>query len=376
MIIAINAISAKSGGMKTYTGNLVKSLRKYKKHTFHIWVPYYNDFKENENIILHRTKAVDYNFFIRFIYEQLFLKRGIQKIKADIVFSSATFGILSKNLKQVLLIRESCRFNKLFLLKIWPKFSIYTKTLKILRKHVTILSSNYSKIIIFPSFAMKDDFVFFNPKVRNKCRVNYYGTLIDKFKNYKKVKNESSQINLLYVSVYYAHKNPGVIADAIKLIKRKNIKISARITMDLDSDHAKSFVTWNKDYCKLFDPELKGDIHLGPEPHERISQLYKNADLFIFPSFVESFGHPMIEAMAAGLPIIAADTPINREICGEAAIYFSPFDGKELAEKIVTLYNNEEQKHRMIEIGKNRIKLFKWEDHVNRLIEIFEKLNE
>ena len=376
MIIAINAISAKSGGIKTYTGNLIKSLRKYKKHTFHIWVPYNSDFMESKNIILHKTKATNYNFVFRFIYEQFLFKKEIRRANAGILFSSANFGLFCRKPLQILLVREPCAYNKKFLEFIWPKFPIYKKIKVVLRRKLQEFSTKYCKIILFPSCSMKSDFLSYYPKYREKCKVNFYGTIVAEFENITKLKTESSQINLLYVSVYYAHKNPGVIADAIKLLKNNNIKVFARITMDLDSDHAKSFVTWNKDYCKLFDHELKENIHLGSVSYESISQLYKDADLFVFPSFVESFGHPMIEAMASGLPIIAADTPINREICGEAAIYFSPFDGKKLAEKIISLFKDKQKRNKMIKEGKNRVKLFKWEDHVNRLIEVFEELNE
>ncbi len=233
-----------------------------------------------------------------------------------------------------------------------------------------------SDIIIVGSNYMKKSFANFYPQLGNKCVLLYEGGVIDDFSFSKKSIGERDEIKLLYVSKYYAHKNPGVIADAVKMLMEQNIKVQARITMDLNTKYARSMATWKNDFQKLYNQDIQKNIILGEVSYKDVQLLYKKADIFIFPSISESYGHPMIEAMAAGLPIIAADTPINREICGDAAIYFSPFDGKELAEKIVMLHNNEDQKFRMIEIGRNRIKLFKWEDHVSRLIKIFEELYE
>ncbi len=62
-----------------------------------------------------------------------------------------------------------------------------------------------------------------------------------------------------------------------------------------------------------------------------ISALYDTLDIFAFPSLVESFGFPLVEAMAKGLPVVAADTASNREVAGNAGSYFSPFDSEALA---------------------------------------------
>jgi glycosyltransferase involved in cell wall biosynthesis len=54
--------------------------------------------------------------------------------------------------------------------------------------------------------------------------------------------------------------------------------------------------------------------------------LYQACDLMVYPSLCESFGFSMVEAMGHGLPIVAADTPVNREMCQAAALYYSPLD--------------------------------------------------
>jgi glycosyltransferase involved in cell wall biosynthesis len=63
---------------------------------------------------------------------------------------------------------------------------------------------------------------------------------------------------------------------------------------------------------------------LGRVPPEEMPELYRTSTLFVFASLGESFGFPLVEALAGGVPTLALDTPIAREICGDAARYLPP----------------------------------------------------
>lgn len=65
---------------------------------------------------------------------------------------------------------------------------------------------------------------------------------------------------------------------------------------------------------------------LGHRSRADLLLWYRSADCFVWPSYAETFGHPLIEAHHQGLPILAADIPSNREIMGGAASYFQPLD--------------------------------------------------
>ena len=101
--------------------------------------------------------------------------------------------------------------------------------------------------------------------------------------------------------------------------------------------------------------------------------MYAQSDLFIFPSLTESFAYPLVEAMASELPVIAADIPICREICGEAAVYFNPLNADDLAQKIRNMRDDPKRRQELAALGRKRaIEHFDWKEHVKRLLELIE----
>ena len=65
-----------------------------------------------------------------------------------------------------------------------------------------------------------------------------------------------------------------------------------------------------------------------------LHQVYRACNIYVTPAYAESFAHPLVEAMASGLPVVAADTEVHREICQDAAIYFPRFSPEDMADRI------------------------------------------
>jgi glycosyltransferase involved in cell wall biosynthesis len=78
---------------------------------------------------------------------------------------------------------------------------------------------------------------------------------------------------------------------------------------------------------------------LGHQTVKELQTLYRGADCFVWPSYAETFGHPMLEAHSAGLPLAVADAASNREIMGEAAAYFDPHDPESIARALRLAYD-------------------------------------
>jgi glycosyltransferase involved in cell wall biosynthesis len=91
----------------------------------------------------------------------------------------------------------------------------------------------------------------------------------------------------------------------------------------------------------------------------------------VYPSVIESFGHPLLEAMAAGLPVVAADAPVNRELCGNSAVYFSPYDATDCARRIRSVIEDFGLAKELIRRGLERSRVFQWREHGAHLIAVF-----
>ena len=83
-------------------------------------------------------------------------------------------------------------------------------------------------------------------------------------------------------------------------------------------------------------------VELGTIPYSQLHHVYRACDVYVTPAYAESFAHPLVEAMASGLPVVASDLPVHREICGGAALYFSPFSEQELAGEVLRVESSKE----------------------------------
>jgi glycosyltransferase involved in cell wall biosynthesis len=114
----------------------------------------------------------------------------------------------------------------------------------------------------------------------------------------------------------------------------------------------------------------KDIIFTGFVKDEHIPILLKASEAFVFPSFYEGFGLPLIEAMSLGIPVIASNKASLPEIGGDACEYFDPTDHIEMAQKIFYVIENKEKAKSMCEKAKNIAKLFTWEKHANTIINV------
>lgn len=105
-----------------------------------------------------------------------------------------------------------------------------------------------------------------------------------------------------------------------------------------------------------------------------LAALYSGAFAFLYPSLRESFGIPMLEAMACGTPIITGNTSAMPEIAGEGALLVDPYHPEEITEKILQLENDNQFYQQQVEYGLERSKLFSWKNSAEALLKIYKEL--
>lgn len=118
--------------------------------------------------------------------------------------------------------------------------------------------------------------------------------------------------------------------------------------------------------------QQQGIIYTGFVSDERLAALYKNANCLVIPSFEEGFGLPVLEAMAVGCPVIAANVASLPEVAGDAALYFDPRSIDDMVDKIQRLLSSGELRKKLIAKGKKRVKLFSWEKMAKQTLEAYE----
>jgi len=118
--------------------------------------------------------------------------------------------------------------------------------------------------------------------------------------------------------------------------------------------------------------ELGERLHiLGEVRYAEVVAWYRHADVFVFPSYLETFGHPLLEAMASDTPLVASDIPVFREIAGDAAYYADPNAGGAFGYEIGRILDSDDARTALVEAGRRRLTEFSWENTARGLLEVF-----
>jgi glycosyltransferase involved in cell wall biosynthesis len=113
---------------------------------------------------------------------------------------------------------------------------------------------------------------------------------------------------------------------------------------------------------KVFSSEYKSDIILtGYISDEDKYYLLKNADIFLFPTFYEGFGLPVLEAQSVGTAVITSNISSMPEVSGDSAVLVDPKDVNAIAEAVRKLISDESYKNDITEKGLENVKRFSWE---------------
>jgi glycosyltransferase involved in cell wall biosynthesis len=165
-----------------------------------------------------------------------------------------------------------------------------------------------------------------------------------------------------------------------RLNERKNIRTLIR-AMPLLADRTISFVlSGSKDWkMSPIAEEIKKSgienriIQTGFVDDADLPVLYSLAKVFCYVSYDEGFGLPVLEAMASGVPVVAANTGSLPEICGEAGNYVNPHDPADVAAMIYILLTDEKLYAEKRRKGMERAKDFTWDKTAKRLMTLIER---
>ena len=132
----------------------------------------------------------------------------------------------------------------------------------------------------------------------------------------------------------------------------------------------------NEDFHSQIENHCLGNrIHFtGYVARARLQTIYQNAIALVFPSFYEGFGFPILEAMAAGVPVITANVSSLPEVAGDAAILVDPHNTKALSRAMRRVQNSESLRTEMIARGKRQYAGFSWGRAAEQMMDIFHRV--
>ena len=116
--------------------------------------------------------------------------------------------------------------------------------------------------------------------------------------------------------------------------------------------------------------DLPGRFEIESYPHDQMPLVYPSADLFIYPTVPwESFGIAMLEAMACGLPVVATDDPIRKEIIGPAGLFVDPLDTPAFSQAL-----NQALDKNWSNLPRVQAEKYSWEKVTAAYLDVFQKL--
>jgi glycosyltransferase involved in cell wall biosynthesis len=203
-----------------------------------------------------------------------------------------------------------------------------------------------------------------------KIEVIYEGISNSKLKNSdidSKFKIQNSKF-LLFVGRLEERKNIIGIVEAFEILKRK-YKISHRLILvgkyGYGGENIKN---------KIYSSDYKHDIILtGYISDEEKFYLLKSADVFLFPTFYEGFGLPILEAQSVGTPVVTSDISSMPEVANNSAILVDPRSPDAIAEAVHKLISEESYKNDIIEKGLENVRRFSWEKCAREIADIIKK---
>jgi mannosyltransferase len=167
---------------------------------------------------------------------------------------------------------------------------------------------------------------------------------------------------VLMLGAHMPRKNLTLAINAVAGLREKGRKLRLVVTGDVHP-------------CFLQEvrrhPEFVEQV--GVLPKEELSRFLRNAIALVFPSKYEGFGFPLLEAMDAGCPVIALDTPISREIAGNGASLLSD-DVSEWSRMIEKLISSDSLRGEMQARGFENVQRFSWERTTAMYAQLFKQV--
>ncbi len=370
--VFINALHSKSGGGITYISNIIPLLARRSDLDIHIcfnrtqlplfpqlfeFLPQTGQFQ----CILPNVKVhiVDFRhtFWQTLLFEQFKIPFLVHKINVDVTFSPANYGPIFVP-RAVLLLRNalSVAFVERRVFKRLYWVFLYLGTL------LSVFTAN--RVISVSHYAKKASIGVFEKCFPAKFSIVPHGVSRIFQPSSFELRSETE---ILVVSDIYVQKNLHTLLKALSLVIKEKPSTKLQIVgRPVDMNYFEELHDLTSalkiEDCVTF---------VGEVGIKRLCELYQRCAVFVFPSTVETFGNPLLEALASGAPVACSRIPATLEVAGDAAKYFDPLYIEGIADVLLEMLSDPVKRKQLSHIASDRAKKFSWDQAAKDTADVF-----
>lgn len=328
--VMIYDVHASESGALAILDDLYRQIRAYSdKSVKWIFIVSTPNYEETENIVVRRYPWVKKNWGNRYYFDMVTTRGLLKEYKPDKVFSLQNKGIPFYHKEQIVYLHlPFILTDHIFDIrtdgkKLWLYQNVVSKSIfHSLRKvDYTIVQTHWMKdSLVEKAGVCKDKVIILEPDIST----NNIGKYLD---------TAESRRRFFYPATAFSYKNHITMLKALNYAQRAGLH-DYSLTLTIRADE-------NGLTRELADYAKKNNLNVffgGPIPREKVFEMYANSVL-LFPSYVESFGLPLLEARLTGTFVIASDCPFSREILDgyDKAMFFVEMDYEAMGEHILKL---------------------------------------
>lgn len=364
-----NLLCGKKTGMGTVVYAVIKRWKKEACEKITIFVPEnidedLYDVLDRNGIIIKILGKTNY-----FVWEQIVIPKAVKKEKIDVLWCPYNTAPFITNCPIVVTVHDLIYMS----LKVRFVPSLYKKAGAIYRKSVVpIAVKKAEKIITISNYAKKEICDYF-PSSENKIEIVYNSA--DFNNNALSADAEISFFERNGISKPYilgfgsleTRKNTLGLIKAFDMLP-ENHKVNNQLVLfgfrGFEQSKEQRYIQDN--HCNVVVLDYISD--------EEKASLYRNAKMFVFPSFSEGFGIPLLESFTNNCPVITSNRTALPEIGGSACIYIEPDDLKNISDAMLKLLESKDIRYKLILNGKQRLLDFDWDKTSEGVIKILRQV--
>lgn len=383
MHLFINGLGASAGGGLTYLANVLPHLSKAQVRTTVAVTPEFAPAESTQPHVEYVRIPCSWGAARRYWSEQKDLPQLIQTCGADVLISAGNFALRSSPVPQILLSGNSLYTSAEFFRDLLARGEYRMWIENRVRASLAARSVAWADMTVAPSAAFAHDLEKwtgkqvlalhhgFDYKFFTASREN----LPDRISNILAAPKDT--LRVLLVSHYNYYRNFETVFRAVAKLKEQSGAPDIRLFLTCELEKSKTPGAYDPAHARQLIERLgirQQVFELGAVSYLQLHHVYRACHVLATAAYAETFAHPLVEAMSCGLPIVASDMPVHREVCGEAARYFPRFSPEDLAYQLLSVAGDQKLAHSLAVAGRERSKAFSWKSHVEQLLLLAEQL--